>query len=111
MQKNHNRRLLLVCLSIVAIAIVAVWIPEGSRGSNEVPPASSNNRGSAYWLFPGEYESHQAMWMLWPVFENKAGFPSTEPVSDMIDAMQGHVHVNLGVQDDADEAAARDFLT
>ena len=33
------------------------------------------------WLFPGEYESHQAMWMLWPTFENKAGFPSTEPMS------------------------------
>jgi agmatine deiminase len=62
------------------------------------------------WLFPGEYESHQAMWMLWPTFENKAGFPSTEPEADMIRAMSGHVHVNLAVQDEADEAAARDFL-
>jgi hypothetical protein len=58
------------------------------------------------WVFPGEYESHQAMWMLWPVVENKAGFPSTEPIGDMIRAMSGHVHVNLAVQDADDEATA-----
>ena len=62
------------------------------------------------WIFPGEYESHEAMWMLWPTYENKAGFPSTEPVADMIAAMRGHTHVNLAVQDAADEAAARAFL-
>jgi hypothetical protein len=35
-------------------------------------------------IFPGEYESHQAVWMLRPTYENKGGFPSTEPISDMI---------------------------
>ncbi len=67
--------------------------------------------GAGDWVFPGEYESHQAMWMLWPTYENKAGFPSTEPISDMIRAMSGHVHVNLAVQDADDEAAARSLLT
>src|SRR5215475_1834572 len=67
--------------------------------------------GADEWLFPGEYESHQAMWMLWPTYENKAGFPSTDPISDMIRAMSGHVHVNLAVQDADDEAAARSLLT
>jgi agmatine deiminase len=62
------------------------------------------------WIFPGEYESHEAMWMLWPTYENKAGFPSTEVVSDMVHAMSGHTHVNLAVQDTDDEAAARAFL-
>jgi agmatine deiminase len=62
------------------------------------------------WVFPGEYESHQAMWMLWPTYENKAGFPSTEVVGDMIQAMSGHTHVNLAVQDADDEAAAREWL-
>ncbi len=66
--------------------------------------------GSPEWVFPGEYESHQAMWMLWPTFEYKAGFPSTEPMADMIRAMSGHVQVNLAVQDAADEADARGFL-
>ena len=47
----------------------------------------------------------------WPTYENKAGFPSTEPMSDMIHAMSGHVHVNLAVQDADDEAAARSLLT
>jgi agmatine deiminase len=68
-------------------------------------------RPAAGWLFPGEYESHEAMWMLWPTYVNKAGFPSTEVVSDMIQAMSGHVHVNLAVQDADDEAAARRFMT
>jgi agmatine deiminase len=63
------------------------------------------------WVFPGEYESHQAMWMLWPTYENKAGFPSTEPIGDMIRAMSGHVHVNLTVQDADEEAAVRSQLT
>jgi agmatine deiminase len=62
------------------------------------------------WRFPGEYERQDAMWMLWPTFEYKAGFPSTEPMSDMIAAMSGHTPVNLAVQDAADEAAARSVL-
>ena len=62
------------------------------------------------WIFPGEYESHEAMWMLWPTYENKAGFPSTEPVADMIAAMRGHTPVNLAVQDADDESAATAFL-
>jgi agmatine deiminase len=62
------------------------------------------------WIFPGEYEGHEAMWMLWPTYGNKAGFPSTEPVADMIGAMHGHTSVNLAVQDAADEAAARALL-
>ena len=42
--------------------------------------------------------------------KNKAGFPSTDVVSDLIAAMKNHVQVNLAVQDRDDEAAAREFL-
>ena len=72
---------------------------------------TASGHASGEWVFPGEYESHQAMWMLWPTYENKAGFPSTESISDMIHAMSGHTHVNLAVQDADDEAAARSFMT
>jgi agmatine deiminase len=72
---------------------------------------ADDSRGSDEWIFPGEYESHQAMWMLWPTYENKAGFPSTDPMSDMIRAMNGHVHVNLAVQNAEDEDSARSLLT
>src|SRR5262245_50866070 len=64
---------------------------------------SDEKHDAGEWLFPGEYESHQAMWMLWPTYENKAGFPSTEAIIDMIHAMSGHAHVNLAVQDAVDE--------
>ncbi len=67
--------------------------------------------GFSEWIFPGEYESHQAIWMLWPTYENKAGFPSTEPMADMIRAMSGHVQVNLAVQDAAEEADVRSYLS
>lgn len=50
------------------------------------------------------------MWMLWPTYENKAGFPSTEPISDMIHAMNGYVHVNLAVQDATEETDVRNLL-
>jgi agmatine deiminase len=63
------------------------------------------------WVFPGEYESHQAMWMMWPTYENKVGFPSTEPMIDMIRAMSGHVQVNLAVQNADEELAVRELLT
>ena len=77
-----------------------------AQGAVAESPASNSDE----WLFPGEHESHQAMWMLWPTYENKAGFPSTEVVNDLIKAMSGHTHVNLAVQDADDEAAARRFL-
>jgi agmatine deiminase len=96
---------------LLACAALAVSLSEPVRAvhasSGHTPPSSSPDEG---WIFPGEYESHQAMWMLWPTYENKAGLPSTEVISDLIAAMSGHVHVNLAVQDRADEAAAREYL-
>jgi len=74
-------------------------------------PGSDGDRTGGGWIFPGEYESHQAMWMLWPTYENKVGFPSSEPMSEMIAALRGHASVNLAVQDAADEDAARGELS
>jgi len=74
------------------------------------PAASAPPPGAGDWRFPGEYERHAAMWMLWPTFEYKAGFPPAEPIGDMIRAMSGHTRVNLAVQDATDEAAARTQL-
>ncbi|HEU4390724.1 MAG TPA: agmatine deiminase family protein, partial [Blastocatellia bacterium] len=85
-------------------------IPPAERHASPPLPRFEDANQTGEWSFPGEYESHQAMWMLWPTFENKPGFPSTDPMSDMIRAMSGHVHVNLAVQDAADEAAARSLL-
>jgi len=76
--------------------------------STHTPETTS---GPERWVFPGEFESHQAMWMSWPVFEYKAGFSSIEPMTEMIRALSGRTHVNLAVQDDLDEAAARESLT
>ncbi len=90
---------LFLCLGLTAITHAGIGTPVAS------------GRTAAGWVFPGEYESHQAMWMLWPTYVNKAGFPSTGVVSDMVRAMSGHTQVNLAVQDAEDEAAARAFMT
>jgi agmatine deiminase len=92
-----------------AVLALAVVLPApASTRHHELTAAAA---GGGEWVFPGEYESHQAMWMLWPTYVNKSGFPSTEVVSDMIHAMSGHTHVRLAVQDAEDEAAAREFMT
>ena len=57
--------------------------------------------------FPGEYESHEAAWLSWPVYENRKGMPSTDPMLQMIRGMHGHVQVNLLVQDAVEEVAVR----
>ena len=101
-EANFTRRVFLICFCGIAVMISSLWA--GSWGT-----AGASDEGE--WLFPGEYESHQAMWMLWPTYENKAGFASTDPISDMIRAMSRRVHVNLAVQDADDEAAARSLLS
>ena len=98
---------LFLFLGLSATGSVGLTLAQGGA----VPEREALERGALDWRFPGEYESHEAMWMLWPTFENKAGFPSTEPMSDMIRAMRGHVQVNLAVQDEDDEAVARSVLT
>ena len=104
-----------VVFAVVALASLTSAVSDMSRalakGSNPrlSQPASTPNEDG--WIFPGEYESHEAMWMLWPTYENKAGFPSTDVVSDLIAAMKNHTIVNLAVQGPQDEAAARELLT
>ena len=98
--------ILLACVALSASLSEPVRALNASSGFT--PPASSPHEED--WIFPGEFESHQAMWMLWPTYENKAGLPSTEVTADLITAMSGHVHVNLAVQDRADEVTAREYL-
>src|SRR5262245_7844732 len=108
-EANFTRRVFLMCFCIIAVMIFSWWMIAG--GTASAIAGSEDDSAASEWLFPGEYESHQAMWMLWPTYENKAGFPSTDPISDMIRFMSGHVHVKLAVQDADDEAAARSLLT
>ena len=113
---NYARHGFLMCFGVIAVMILSVWVGSGRTasahddGAGAAASSEADDRAGG-WLFPGEYESHQAMWMLWPTYENKAGFPSTEPMSDMIRAMSGHVNVNLAVQDADEEEAVRSLLS
>ena len=72
------------------------------------PWSSASHAASAEpaW-FPAEFESHEAAWLSWPVYENRKGMPSTEPMLQLIRGMHGHVQVNLLVQDGDEEALVR----
>ena len=121
---NFTRRVFSMCFWGIVVMLSSLCASGGRIDSankyHHVPPPPISAASAAPgfddrsedgdWLFPAEYESHQAMWMLWPTFENKAGFPSTEPMIDMIRAMSGHVHVNLAVQDADEEATVRNLL-
>ena len=112
--KYHLSKLLVAIMAVVLFGyvngnLVSARIDRIENSLNNRDGAIANfegNSGDGAWLFPGEYESHQAMWMLWPTYENKAGFPSTEPMSDMI-AHERTRHVNLAVQDADEELAVR----
>lgn len=52
--------------------------------------------------FPAEFEQHEAVWISWPTYENKAGF-STIPIHvQIIEALNSHVDVKIAVQDSAE---------
>jgi agmatine deiminase len=106
-ERSSNRCIYLTCFFGIAVMALSLW----AGGVGTANANYEDESGDGEWLFPGEYESHQAMWMLWPTYENKEGFPSTEPISEMIRAMSGYVHVNLAVQDADEEAAVRSLLT
>ena len=89
-------RFLLSSVSALAsIACFAPWILS--------PRASEPSQ----FCFSAEYESHEAVWLSWPVYENKKGLPSTEPMLQMIEGMHGQVQVNLLVQNAAEETLVR----
>ena len=45
--------------------------------------------------FPGEFETHQAIWMAWPTFRYTEEYPSEPVIIKMLWALTPHVHVNL----------------
>jgi agmatine deiminase len=66
---------------------------------------------SSSYIFPGEYESHEAMWLAWPTYENKRGFSSTLPMMQMINAAHGKVRVHLLVADVEEEKQITKLLS
>ncbi|MEM9798839.1 MAG: agmatine deiminase family protein [Planctomycetota bacterium] len=53
--------------------------------------------------FPAEFEPHESIWMAWPSYENKAGVPTEPLIVELIGLMEGHVAVDL-IINEGDEA-------
>lgn len=60
--------------------------------------------------FPAEWEKHDAVWISWPTYENRAGYPTEVVHQQIIAALNGRVKVEIIVQDAGDELVARTNL-
>jgi agmatine deiminase len=77
-----------------------------SLWNQSVPPAEARNSsaGASSFHVPGEFEEHEAIWMGWPTYENKAGWSVKELHVQLWAAMAPHVPVNVAVNpDDAEK--------
>jgi agmatine/peptidylarginine deiminase len=89
-----KNRLVVCCILAFGIVGYFPW-------SHSVNPAEARSAatGSAFY-FPGEFEEHEAVWMGWPTYENKAGWSPKELHVQLWAAMAPHVYVNVAVNPD-----------
>lgn len=59
---------------------------------------------------PGEFEPIESVWLAYPVYENRKGFPSTDVQAPIIQALAPHVYIDLLVQNEEDQQAAREWI-
>jgi agmatine deiminase len=62
---------------------------------------------SAVYRFPAEWEPHRAIWMSWPTYDNKQGYPVSAVTTRIVQALRGNVRVEMLVRDKAEMAIAR----
>jgi agmatine deiminase len=87
-------RFVVCCVLALGIVGFSPW----SQSVN-LAEARSAAAGSAFY-FPGEFEEHEAVWMGWPTYENKAGWSPKELHVQLWAVMAPHVYVNVAVNPD-----------
>src|SRR5262249_10486003 len=76
--------------------------PGPVRNNTETP-------GAAY-TFPAEWEQHESVWMGWPAAEYVRDRSFKDVQVEMIQALAGHVTVDLVVQHEQEAASAKALL-
>ena len=71
--------------------------------------AQIESAAEAGFRFPGEFEQHEAIWLMWPTYENKVGRPADVIQGRIIEALAPYVDVYLAVntEEEIDIAKAR----
>jgi agmatine deiminase len=61
-------------------------------------------------VMPAEFEPMASMWMAYPVYENRQGYPSQTVQADMIQALAPHISIDLMVQDETEQQQVESWL-
>ncbi len=91
--KRHTRNNLFLC-TVFSFCLLC-FSPWNKLGNSAEARSSAAAESSLY--FPGEFEEHEAIWMGWPTYENKAGWSVKDLHVQLWAAMAPHVYVNVAV--------------
>ncbi len=78
----------------------AAEAPAAAVPAAEAPAAAAPSAAAEGYHFPAEFEPHEAVWMGWPVYENKAGWSVKDLHVRLWAAMAPHVLVYVAVNPD-----------
>jgi agmatine deiminase len=91
--KRFTRNYLVLC-TVFSFCLLC-FSPWNKLGNSAEARSSATGESSFY--FPGEFEEHEAIWMGWPTYENKAGWSVKDLHVQLWAAMAPHVYVNVAV--------------
>ncbi|MBF0395967.1 MAG: agmatine deiminase family protein [Desulfobacterales bacterium] len=95
MKKIIKNCLIIFYLVVFGLIGFSPWNQSCSQAEakNSVP-------GKSTFYLPGEFEEHDAVWMGWPTYENKAGWSVKDLHVQLWAAMAPHVYVNVAINPD-----------
>ena len=91
--------------SLLPAALWIVGCLSCAGGDGEDPTTAQR---AEFFAFPAEFETHRALWMAWPTYENKRGLPTEPLLLEIIRAVEGGVAIELLAQDEEQAGAIRD---
>jgi len=90
--------------TIIALLIICTLLIPSLLYAQE---GQINSAAEAGYRFPGEFEKHDAIWLMWPTYENKIGWPADVVQGRIIEALAPYVKVYLAVNTEEEIAVAR----
>jgi len=102
---------LAIVLLIIPVDISVASTLEKTNRSSDYVKLSANFKEAKLFISPGEFEPIESIWFAYPVYENRAGYPSTDVQGKMIQALVPHVFIDLLVQDAKDKESAQNWIS
>ena len=91
---------LALALVLALCGALPAWADTPAAPAAGAPAAAAPSAAAEGYHFPAEFEPHEAVWMGWPVYENKAGWSVKDLHVRLWAAMAPHVLVYVAVNPD-----------